>query len=157
ALFQQLGGAGLVGRRGGDDEDRTGALALAGIESLEQIPDGIVRFVAAGANPDVPRAAEQRDRARLVGQPDRVGTQFAAGQFDRLSGSGQQAKDGLRGRRGAGFVRPADEEPPPFARRARRALAEIALGGLHVSWRSVSASRATIRSATSFARFSSAV
>jgi hypothetical protein len=78
ALFEQLRGACLVGCRSGDDQHRAGALAFAGIERVEQVLDCVVSLVAVRANPDVPRAAEQRVRARLVGQEDGVRSQVAA-------------------------------------------------------------------------------
>src|SRR5690606_37822562 len=136
---------------------RAGAGAVARIDQREQVLDRVVRLVAARAHDDVARAAEQRGRACLVAEPDRVGAQLGAVEVDALAGIGQQLDEPGRGSRGAGFVGAAEEGDARLLRGARRLRREIALGRLHACSRSATVSRVTIRSATSRERFSSAV
>ncbi len=116
-----------------------------------------MRLVAVGAHEQVPRPAEQRDRARLVAEANGIRAQLAAGQLDPLAGVGQQRDELVGRRRRARFVGSAEERDPRRLRRARRNRGEVALGRLHVRWRRVRLTRVMIRSATSFDRFSSAV
>ena len=113
-------------------------------------------LVAAGADPDVTRSAEQRAGARLVPQPHRIAAQLGAAEFDSLARIGQQRDDVVRSVLNAGFVA-AQEEHAALANGARDLAPEVFLAGLHRSARRRSAIRVTMRSATSFERFSSAV
>ncbi len=75
-LEQQLGGAGLVGCRGGDDDHRAGPFRLADVGKLEEGLDRVMGFLAGSAHKDMAGAAEQRCRARLVRQPGVAGSAF---------------------------------------------------------------------------------
>ena len=119
--------------------------------SFEQRAHRVMRLVAAGADVDVAGIAEQRARARLVAEPhaDRRAARRPTARSARRRRAA--ARRLSRGRRRPGFVGTAEEERRAHCwARARRSLAEVLLGRLHDSLRaSASASRVTIRSATS--------
>jgi hypothetical protein len=90
----------------------------------------IVRIVAAGAHPDVARAAEQRGGARLVAQQDRIALEVGAGQLHPLARDRAAWRWYGGGIAGAGLVRAAEEEDPHCAPRAGKPR-EILLRRLH--------------------------
>src|SRR5690606_28476348 len=128
-----------------------------GLRAFDQRGEPIMRLVSAGADINVPGLAEQRGGARLVAEQGRILPYVAAGQFDAFAGVFQKGGNTVGRRRGTRFVRSAEEEDPALLRSLGCRAGEIALGCLHPSARSASASCVTIRSATSLARFSSAV
>jgi hypothetical protein len=116
-----------------------------------------VRFVALGPDENVAGIAEQRARPRLVAEQHGIAAQIGPGEFDRLARVVEQGDDVAGRVMDAGFVGTAQEEHPSCAGRTRRDGSEILLGRLHCGSRICRASRVTIRSATTVARFSSAV
>ena len=147
ALLEQLGGARLVGRRGGDDQHRAAPSPSPASMRGEMVGDRIVRLVAAGAHDDVPRTGEQRARARLVGQQHGI----ARASPRPTVRPARRDRRASRRSRCAAAAAPASSGPQKkntlaCARRARGDGGEILLGRLHgrSRSRSVSASRVTI-------------
>ena len=130
ALFEQLGGARLVGGAGGDDEHRRG-LARTGLGGLDQELQRIMRLVAAGAHPDVARPAEQRGGARLVAEQGGVAPQVRTRDLDPLARVGQGGGKAGGGGARPGLVGPAEEEDPALGRARRKAAQEVGVPGLH--------------------------
>ena len=117
-------------------------------------------FIASSADIDVSLVTKQRARTSFIAQKRRVLLDVGTGQFDPLTCIGQKLSQRLRRRGSAGFIRPAEEEDATLINGAASGGSKILLRCLHCALsasRRVSATWRTIRSATSRARFSSAV
>ena len=156
-LFEQLRSAGLVGGAGGNHDDGTGIPRPRFIGCDQRFERGH-RLVAIGAHPDVTRIAEQRCRSRFVAQLRRIAAQFGTCDFYPFARLGKHGHDVVRGRARARLVGAAEEEDRAVARSRLRLARKGRIGELHSAClRSVSATRATMRSAKAPASLSSAV